>query len=140
MKEQAITKLSNLLRQENRAEDLWNLLTQLRPFFNLILKARTVKIVCGIIDAVAKIPGSSALQISLPKEMVKWTHAEKRIFLRKQVEARLAALLMQNKEYLEAFNLLSGLIKEVRRLDDKLLLVDIDLLENEAPLFLEESS
>ncbi|KAF2299151.1 hypothetical protein GH714_030811 [Hevea brasiliensis] len=98
IKEQAITNLSDLLRQENRAEELRSLLTQLRPFFALIPKAKTAKIVRGIIDA--------------------------------RVEARLAALLMENKEYSEALNLLSGLIKEVRRLDDKLLLVDIDLLES----------
>lgn len=131
IKEQAISNLSDLLRQENRAEDLRNLLTQLRPFFNLIPKAKTAKIVRGIIDAVSKIPGTSAdLQISLCKEMVEWTRAEKRTFLRQRVEARLAALLMENKEYSEALNLLSGLVKEVRRLDDKLLLVDIDLLES----------
>ncbi|CAL9025015.1 unnamed protein product [Prunus brigantina] len=58
-----------------------------------------------------------------------WTRAEKRPFLRQRVEARLASLLMESKEYSEALSLLSGLIKEVRRLDDKLLLVDIDLLE-----------
>lgn len=130
IKEQAIANLSDLLRQENRAEELRNLLTQLRPFFNLIPKAKTAKIVRGIIDAVAKIPGTSDLQISLCKEMVQWTRAEKRTFLRQRVEARLAALLMENKEYSEALNLLSGLVKEVRRLDDKLLLVDIDLLES----------
>ncbi|KAK9942004.1 hypothetical protein M0R45_007694 [Rubus argutus] len=130
IKEQAITNLSDLLRQENRAEDLRNLLTQLRPFFNLIPKAKTAKIVRGIIDAVAKVPGTSDLQISLCKEMVQWTRAEKRTFLRQRVEARLAALLMDSKEYSEALTLLSGLIKEVRRLDDKLLLVDIDLLES----------
>ncbi|KAG6684602.1 26S proteasome non-ATPase regulatory subunit 11 homolog isoform X1 [Carya illinoinensis] len=130
IKEQAITKLSDLLRQENRAEDLRNLLTQLRPFFNLIPKAKTAKIVRGIIDAVAKIPGTSELQISLCQEMVQWTRAEKRTFLRQRVEARLASLLMENKEYSQALVLLSSLIKEVRRLDDKLLLVDIDLLES----------
>ncbi|CAL9120424.1 unnamed protein product [Musa textilis] len=37
---------------------------------------------------------------------------------------------MENKEYSEALTLLSGLIKEVSRLDDKLLLVDIDLSES----------
>ncbi|KAK3184941.1 hypothetical protein Dsin_032227 [Dipteronia sinensis] len=130
IKEQAITNLSDYLREENRAQDLCNLLTQLRPFFSLIPKAKTAKIVRGIIDSVAKIPGTSDLQIALCKEMVQWTRAEKRTFLRQRVEARLAALLMESKEYSEALTLLTGLVKEVRRLDDKLLLVDIDLLES----------
>ncbi|KAL0321026.1 UNVERIFIED_CONTAM: 26S proteasome non-ATPase regulatory subunit [Sesamum radiatum] len=130
IKEQAITNLSDLLRQEGRAAELQNLLTKLRPFFSLIPKAKTAKIVRGIVDAVAKIPGTSDLQISLCKEIVQWTRTEKRTFLRQRIEARLAALLMDNKEYSEALNLLSGLIKEVRRLDDKLLLVEINLLES----------
>lgn len=130
VKELAITELSDLLRQENRAQDLCNLLTQLRPFFSLIPKAKTAKIVRGIIDAVAKIPGTSELQIALCKEMVQWTRSEKRTFLRQRVEARLAALLMESREYTEALTLLTSLVKEVRRLDDKLLLVDIDLLES----------
>ncbi|GAB4847897.1 26S proteasome regulatory subunit rpn6 [Ancistrocladus abbreviatus] len=130
IKEQAITNLTELLRQENKAEELRSLLTQLRPYFSLIPKAKTAKIVRGVIDAVAKIPGTSDLQISLCKDMVQWTRAEKRTFLRQRVEARLASLLMENKEYSEALALLSGLIKEVRRLDDKLLLVDIELLES----------
>ncbi|CAL9017876.1 unnamed protein product, partial [Prunus brigantina] len=53
---------------------------------------------------------------------------EKRTFLRQRVEARLASLLMESKEYSEAPSVLSGLITEVRRLVDKLLLVDIDLI------------
>ncbi|KAI3927390.1 hypothetical protein MKX01_027621 [Papaver californicum] len=117
VKEQAVSNLSDLLRLEKRAEDLRSLLTLLRPFFALIPKAKTAKI----------IPGTTDLQISLCKEMVEWTRIEKRTFLR---QGRLVALLMESKEYSEALNLLSGLIKEVRRLDDKLLLVDIDLLES----------
>ncbi|KAL8104617.1 26S proteasome non-ATPase regulatory subunit 11 homolog [Apium graveolens] len=130
IKEQAVSNLSDLLREQSRAEELRNLLTQLRPFFAKIPKAKTAKIVRGIVDTVAKIPGTSDLQVSLCKEIVEWTRAEKRTFLRQRIEARLAALLMESKEYSEALNLLSGLIKEVRRLDDKLLLVEIDLLES----------
>ncbi|RYR13529.1 hypothetical protein Ahy_B04g070475 isoform A [Arachis hypogaea] len=65
---------------------------------------------------VAKIPGTFSLQIALCKEM--------------RVEARFAALLMENKEFSEALTLLSSLVKDVRRLDDKLLLGDINLLES----------
>ncbi|XP_057526981.1 26S proteasome non-ATPase regulatory subunit 11 homolog [Amaranthus tricolor] len=130
IKEQAISNLTDLLKQENKAEDLRILLTQLRSYFSMIPKAKTAKIVRGIIDAVAKIPNTTELQISLCKEMVQWTRDEKRTFLRQRVEARLAALLVEIKEYSEALSLLSGLIKEVRRLDDKLLLVDIELLES----------
>ncbi|URD90590.1 26S proteasome non-atpase regulatory subunit [Musa troglodytarum] len=136
IKEQAILNLADLLTQEKKAEDLRSLLTQLRPFFSLIPKAKTAKIVRGIMDAVAKIPGTSDLQISLCKEMVEWTRAEKRTFLRQRVEARLAGLLMENEEYSEALMLLSGLIKDVRRLDDKLLLVDIVILESKLHLSL----
>lgn len=130
IKEQAIFNLSDLLSQERMGEELRSLLTELRHFFSLIPKAKTAKIVRGIIDAVAKIPGTSQLQISLCREMVEWTRAEKRTFLRQRVEARLAALLMESKDYAEALTLLTSLVKEVRRLDDKLLLVDIDLLES----------
>ncbi|KAL5127847.1 26S proteasome non-ATPase regulatory subunit 11 [Glycine soja] len=114
MKEQAITNLTEHLREQNRAEDLHSLLTQLRPFFSLIPKAKTAKIVRGIIDSVAKIPGTTDLQITLCKEMVQWTRAEKHTFLRQRVEARLAAFLMESKEYSEALTLLSSLVKELQ--------------------------
>ncbi|CAB4309169.1 unnamed protein product [Prunus armeniaca] len=72
--------------------------------------------------------------------MAQWTRAEKRTFLRQRVEARLASLLMESKEYSEALSLLSGLITEVRSLDDKLLLVDIDLLESKLHFSLRKTS
>ncbi|TVU49179.1 hypothetical protein EJB05_00477, partial [Eragrostis curvula] len=47
---------SSLWWQYTGAEDLRNLLTKLRPFFALIPKPKTAKIVWSIVDAVAKIP------------------------------------------------------------------------------------
>ncbi|KAJ9167567.1 hypothetical protein P3X46_019189 [Hevea brasiliensis] len=84
IKEQSITNLSDLLRQGNRAEDLYGHLTHMRPFFALIPKAKTAKIVRGIIDSAARIPGTSDPQIAF-KEMVEWTRAEKRTFLRQRM-------------------------------------------------------
>ncbi|KAI5334415.1 hypothetical protein L3X38_024548 [Prunus dulcis] len=71
----------------------------------------------------------------LPATTDSIAHALERTFLRQRVEARLASLLMESKEYSEALSVLSGLIKEVRRLVDKLLLVDIDLMRRKLFVF-----
>ncbi|ONH90009.1 hypothetical protein PRUPE_8G029500 [Prunus persica] len=55
---------------------------------------------------------------------------EKRTFLRQRVEARLASLLMESKEYSEALSVLSGLIKEsIVRVSHRLPLVFFVVLE-----------
>ncbi|URE09083.1 26S proteasome non-atpase regulatory subunit [Musa troglodytarum] len=66
----AVPIFAEFLTQERKADDLRSLLMQLRTFFSLIPKAKTAKIVRGIIDAVVKRPGTPDLQISLCKEMV----------------------------------------------------------------------
>jgi len=138
IKEQAITILSDLFTQHNMAEDLHALLSQLRPFFAVIPKAKTAKIVRGIIDSVSKIPGTSDVQIALCKELVLWARAEKRALLRQRVETRLAALLVETKEYSEALALLTNLVKEVKGVDDKRLLVEILLLESKLHYLLKD--
>jgi hypothetical protein len=62
-KEQAITQLTDLLVQTADAKGLKDLLSQLRGFFNVIPKAKTAKIVRNIIDSIAKVPGSTDLQV-----------------------------------------------------------------------------
>ncbi|KAK7377511.1 hypothetical protein VNO80_02937 [Phaseolus coccineus] len=130
MKVLAINNLIDEFMERKMPEDLFGLLTRLRPFFSSINNAKTAKIVWDIMDSLGKMPGTSDLQIELCRETVQWARAERRTYLRRRLEARLAALLLENKEYLEALTLLSGLVKEVRRLDDKRLLVDIHLLES----------
>ncbi|XP_027166798.1 26S proteasome non-ATPase regulatory subunit 11 homolog [Coffea eugenioides] len=44
IKKQPISNLTDLLRQENKAKKLNNLLTQLQPFFSLIPKAKSPKL------------------------------------------------------------------------------------------------
>ena len=63
VKEQAIGALGDALVKAGDAQGLADLLGQLREFFGAIPKAKTAKIVRGIIDQVAKIPGSTQLQV-----------------------------------------------------------------------------
>ena len=83
-----------------------------------------------LIDLAANIPNSEGLQAQLCEECIEWCKVEKRTFLRQRIEARLAALLLVKKEFKAAIKLLEGLLREVKKLDDKLLLVELHLLES----------
>jgi len=63
IKEQAIGTLSEAYVKLTDAKALADLLSQLRDFFGAIPKAKTAKIVRGIIDQIAKIPDSTQLQV-----------------------------------------------------------------------------
>ena len=106
VKEQAIALLSDVCVKLQNAQALSDLLSQLRQFFTVIPKAKTAKIVRGIIDAVAKIPGSTALQVDVCKAQVEWARAEKRTFLRQRIELRLASLYLDSQEYNQALAIL----------------------------------
>ena len=54
----------------------------------------------------------------------------KRQFLRHRVELRLSTLYLEKKAFQDALKLIGALAFEVKKLDDKLLLVDIHLLES----------
>lgn len=103
----------------------------LRPYFASLSKAKTAKVVKTMIEHISKVPKTEALQIELCRETIEWCRAEKRTFLRQRMEAKLASLLHITKDYNGALALISSLLREVKRLDDKILLVEIQLLESQ---------
>jgi hypothetical protein len=62
-KEEAISKLSDAYVKQQDAKALTELLSQLRPFFAVIPKTKTAKLVRNIIDQIAKIPNSTDIQV-----------------------------------------------------------------------------
>lgn len=81
------------------------------------------------------------LQLLIPlQECIDWAKEEKRIFLRQSLEARLIGLYYETERFADALTLGSQLLKELKKLDDKNLLVEVGrsrccLLEGEG-LFL----
>mmetsp|Transcript_49511 Transcript_49511/g.105872 ORF Transcript_49511/g.105872 Transcript_49511/m.105872 type:complete len:450 (-) Transcript_49511:216-1565(-) len=128
-REKAIYALGELLVVQKKPHDIVALGSEVRPMLGELPKAKTAKIVRALIDLLAKAPDSLALQIGMCKDCVEWCKGEKRTFLRQRVETRLAGLYLQDMKYQDAIELLSRLLIEVKKLDDKLLLVEIFLIE-----------
>merc|ERR1712126_597217 len=64
------------------------------------------------------------------KECIEWAKEERRTFLRQSLESRLIGLYYDTNRFKEALELGGTLLKELKKLDDKNLLVEVQLLES----------
>jgi 26S proteasome regulatory subunit N6 len=135
-REHIIHELIKCYGKLKQGEKLIELLRSIRPRFAKMPKSKTAKMVRMVIDELGRVPDSTVLQINLCKEYIDWCIVEKRTFLRQRIQARLASLLLAKGENQEALNLLRDLQTEIKKLDDKPLLVEIFLLESRAHLAL----
>lgn len=130
VKEQGILQLGELYKQEGKAKELADLIKVTRPFLSLISKAKAAKLVRSLVDLFLDLEAGTGIEVQLCKECIEWAKQEKRTFLRQSLEARLVALYFDTGMYSDALQLGSQLLKELKKLDDKNLLVEVQLLES----------
>ncbi|KAI9666417.1 MAG: 26S proteasome regulatory subunit rpn6 [Bathelium mastoideum] len=128
--ENALMGLGELYRDHKQVNQLAELITQTRSVLSSFAKAKTAKLVRQLLDLFTTIPNTVDIQISVTKSCIEWAVSEKRGFLRQNLETRLVSLYMQKQSYYDALSLINSLLKELKRLDDKLVLVEVQLLES----------
>jgi len=129
-RETGILELGNKYKSEGNAQDLQKLIQMIRPFTKLLSKAKAAKLVRGLVDMYLDMDATTGYEVELCKECIQWACEEKRLFLRQALEARLIALYYDTERYMDALALGSQLLKELKKLDDKNLLVEVQLLES----------
>ncbi|KAH8290745.1 hypothetical protein KR054_005592, partial [Drosophila jambulina] len=148
IKEQGILQQGELYKQEGKAKELADLIKVTRPFLSSISKAKAAKLVRSLVDMFLDMDAGTGIEVSpsflllqnsnnffvrqvqLCKDCIEWAKQEKRTFLRQSLEARLIALYFDTALYTEALSLGSQLLRELKKLDDKNLLVEVQLLES----------
>ncbi|WFC99364.1 26S proteasome regulatory subunit rpn6 [Malassezia yamatoensis] len=129
--EAALLRLGELHRDQQDAQALADTLRASRKFMSSIAKAKTAKLVRILIDYFSGIPNSTQLQIQVTKENAEWAKNQKRIFLKQNLETKLIQLYNDAKMYREALPLITSLLKELKTLDDKMILTEVHLLESQ---------
>ncbi|KAF7271238.1 regulatory particle non-ATPase 6 [Rhynchophorus ferrugineus] len=129
-KEQDILNLGEKYKKEGKAKELADLIKQTRPFLSEISKAKAAKLVRSLVDFFLDLEAGIGIEVQLCKECIEWAKDEKRTFLRQSLEARLVALYFDTGMFSEALQLGSVLLRELKKLDDKNLLVEVQLLES----------
>lgn len=128
--ETALVKLGQIYANQKNAEKLAEVVRSSRAFMSSTAKAKTAKLIRTLIDFFSSIPGSESTQKQVLEDNIAWARQEKRIFLKQSLETRLVALHLETQSYRPALNLIEGLLKELKRLDDKLILTEVHLLES----------
>ncbi len=105
--------------------------TTCAPFFTHVTKAKCAKVVRAVLEIVCTLaPTQLTLQEQICNNIIAWTKEEKRTFLRQRVQAKLASVLFLQNKFGEALTLVDGLLLELKKLDDKQLLVETHLVES----------
>ncbi|CAA7266757.1 unnamed protein product [Cyclocybe aegerita] len=128
--EVALVKLGELYRDQKNAQGLADVITQSRAFMSSTAKAKTAKLIRTLLDYFNPIPGSQKIQMQVLTDNIAWAKAEKRIFLKHSLETRLVGIQLETQQYLPALALIDTLLTELKRLDDKMILTEVHLLES----------
>eukprot|EP00605_Chrysophyceae_sp_TOSAG23-4_P002527 GSChrysophyteH1.ASY1.ANO1.2792.1 assembled CDS len=110
IKERCIYRIAKIHTEKKNLEEVGALMKNQSDFFGMIPKAKTAKIVRNILDLVARIPDSIDIQMKLCEDL--------------RIEARQCSLFLQKKKNSEGQELVTKLLGELKKLDDKQMLTE----------------
>jgi len=128
--EDEIMKEAERCKAEKDSAKFLSLIKSVRTFLNTVSKAKAAKLVRSLVDLYLEIDGPRDQQVQVCQDCIEWAREEKRTFLRQSLEARLIAVYYDNANYKKALDLGEQLLKELKKVDDKNLLVEVLLLES----------
>ncbi|KAI6139051.1 proteasome regulatory particle subunit [Pisolithus tinctorius] len=128
--ENAMIKLAELYRDQRNAQGLAEVITLSRSFMSSTAKAKTAKLIRTLLNYFNDIPNSRQTQIDVLLDNIDWSKREKRIFLKHSLEIRLVSLQLEASQFKAALTRIDTLLTELKKLDDKMILTEVHLLES----------
>ncbi|KAI4835974.1 26S proteasome regulatory subunit RPN6 [Plasmodium brasilianum] len=121
-------------------DNLINFTTSNENYFNVLPQAKTAKLIRNIVEKISKkIRNISTLYIIF-KKYINWAYEKKRNFLRCRIEVKIIILFILKQKYKTALSLIERLLKEVKKVDDKTLLLELYIVETKIYMLLKNSS
>jgi 26S proteasome regulatory subunit N6 len=137
IKENAVYEVANIYVARKALPELINLITTIRPLTSSMPQARVAKIIRVLYEMLPNIPGGLEAAVDVGKELIEWCVKEKRTFLKHRMQIKLAVFYLELEKYTEGLKIIENVLYEVRKLEDMLLLVDINLVATKIHLALE---
>eukprot|EP01147_Barroeca_monosierra_P008112 gene8112-772_t len=132
-KENVIFKLGELLYKAGDVAGLRKLIEEVKPFLNVFSKAKGGKLFKQLLDRFVDFEAATSEEkVQMCKDCVAWAKNSKRTFLRQALEVRLISLHLDAGEFQDCLSEIAPLLRELKRLDDRQLLMEVHLMESKA--------
>ena len=134
LREAAIVRVGRMLLElEQPSSAISRFIRALEPIWVSFPRAKTAKIIKDLLDLYDTGIVSSAgdpenSQIQLLKDLIDWCNRDNRVFLKQSLQLRLADLYLSRRQFTESLALTTELLMTFKRLDDKLSMVQTELL------------
>ncbi|GBL49776.1 hypothetical_protein [Candidozyma auris] len=129
--EVAILELGKVYQELKNYEKLHTLISDSRSVLGGFAKSKTAKIVKSLVEDFDAIPGALDVQITSIKQSIEWAIQSKLSFLRQQLQLKLSAKFYTKGSYQEGLKIITELLREYKKLDDKSSLVEVQLVESQ---------
>ncbi|CAX51679.1 putative 26S proteasome regulatory subunit rpn-6.2 [Caenorhabditis elegans] len=138
--EDLILSYSRQLAKEKDITGIRTLVESIRSFYDLVGKARASKLIRDIVEHALTIDQGvgPALdhgkkeKIDLLTNCIGWATSNKREFLRRSLQARLIRLYNDIRDFTNAQKLAQDLSKELKKLEDRELLIEVSVEESKS--------
>ena len=138
--ENAIYQLGELYAEKKLVSNMQMLFHATQSVFSRVPKSKAGKILRKLFDYASLSGMSLSEQQEICKKLISWSREQKLSFLRYQLQIRLASLYFENAEYRLSLSVLLVLLREIRKLDDKPVLVEVYLLMSRVYYFIQNFS
>ncbi|CAL2038192.1 unnamed protein product [Caenorhabditis brenneri] len=130
--EELILNYSKQLSKEKDITGIRMLVESIHTFYDIMGKARASKLIRDMVEHALVIDQGKAEKVDLLKNCIKWATSNKREFLRRSLQARLVRLHNDIGEFMNAQTLGQELSKELKKLEDRELLIEVSVEESKS--------
>ncbi|XP_066993455.2 26S proteasome non-ATPase regulatory subunit 11 [Anabrus simplex] len=129
-RELLILRLGEQYKREGKTKELSQLIKDSKPFLSLISKAKAAKLVRTLLGLYLTSSANPEAKVLLCNECIDWAKSEKIIFLQHFLETQLIVLYNEAGMFSNALALSTTLLQHLKKLEDKHLVVEVQLSES----------